>query len=349
MVERLTYKKAGVDIAAADQAVQLIKARLRSTYGTSVIGDVGSFASLFSLGDIKLDEPVLVASTDGVGTKSLVAQATGRLDSIGIDLVAMCVDDVVCQGAKPLFMLDYLAVGKVNPKHIEDLVGGIAHGCRIAGCALVGGEIAEQSEVYGENGFDLAGFVVGVVERARILGPEKVRPFDVLVGLHSPGLRSNGYTLARRVFLSGENEQERLNSPAWQGSTRSLADELLEPSVIYAPTVLLAAATDGLHAVAHITGGGIPSNLSRVLPESCDAVVNRSSWEPPGIFRAIQLEGGVEEDEMWNVFNMGVGMVLVVDGQSLDSVIDVVRDAKLGASVIGEIVPGTGRVRWADG
>jgi len=349
MLGRPTYKEAGVDIAAADRAVQLIKARVQPTYGASVISDIGSFASLFSLSDVRMEEPVLVASTDGVGTKSLVAQATGRLDTIGIDLVAMCVDDLVCQGARPLFMLDYLAVGKVDPKRIDDLVGGIARGCEIAGCSLVGGEIAEQAEVYGEDGFDLAGFAVGIVERAGILGSEKIRPSDVLVGLHSPGLRSNGYTLARQVLLGGSNVQEQLGSPAWEGASRSLADELLEPSVIYAPAVLRVAATEGLHAAAHITGGGMLSNLRRILPEDCDAVVDRSSWDPPRIFKTIQSEGNVEEEEMWNVFNMGIGMVLVVDGRSLESVQHVLADAAVTASVIGRVVPGIGEVRWANG
>jgi phosphoribosylformylglycinamidine cyclo-ligase len=260
----------------------------------------------------RFTHPVLVASTDGVGTKLMVAQATGRYDTVGIDLVAMCVDDLVCVGAEPLFMLDYIATGKVDPDQMEPVVAGVGEGCRQAGCALIGGETAEHPGVMAPDDLDIAGFAVGAVEQGASSGPERVRVGDVIVGLPSPGLRSNGYTLARHVLL--ERAGRGLGDPAWDGADHTVADELLRPSVIYTPAVLAvrAALGGGLHACAHITGGGIVGNLPRVLPEDCGAVLERSSWVEPRIFGEIQRLGSVDEDEMDRVFNRGVGMALVV-------------------------------------
>jgi len=337
-----TYAGAGVDIAAGDEAVARLSALVRSTDRPEVRGGIGGFAGMFRLDTTRHPNPVLVASTDGVGTKLLVARATGRYDTVGVDLVAMCVDDLACTGAEPLFLLDYIAVGAVVPEQIETLVSGIAAGCRTAGCALLGGETAEHPGAMGRGDVDLAGTAVGVVEADAVLGPDRVRVGDVLVGLGSPGLRSNGYTLARHVLF--ERAGLALDGPAWEGAARSLADELLEPSVIYCPAVraALAAAGDGVHACAHITGGGIVGNLPRALPTGLGAVLQRSAWEEPQVFKEIQRLGWVAEDEMDRVFNRGVGMTLVVDAGGVEATLEVLATAGQWAAVIGTVGPGHG-------
>src|SRR4051794_5770977 len=264
-----TYEEAGVSISAGEEAVERIASKVRSTFRPEVIGDIGGFGGLFGFDAKRYRDPVLVSSTDGVGTKALIAQSTNRFTTIGIDLVAMCVDDIVCQGAEPLFFLDYIAVGKLDPDHIEQLVEGVAEGCRQAGCALIGGEMAEHPGAMDPGEFDLVGFAVGVAERDQLITGEHVRQGDVIIGLPSPGLRSNGYSLARRVLL--EVGGRRLDEPAYSGSHRTLADELLEPSVIYAPAILALRRGVDVRAVAHITGGGIPANLTPILPPTSDA------------------------------------------------------------------------------
>ncbi|HUF32333.1 MAG TPA: phosphoribosylformylglycinamidine cyclo-ligase [Acidimicrobiales bacterium] len=337
-----TYESAGVSIDAGEAAVQRIKDKVRSTFRPEVIGDIGGFGGLFALDRSRYRNPVLVAATDGVGTKALVAQATGRFDTIGVDLVAMCVDDLVCQGAEPLFFLDYIAVGRLDPDHIESLVGGVAEGCRQAGCALIGGEMAEHPGAMEPGEFDLVGFAVGVAERDRLITGEHLGPGDVLLGLPSPGLRSNGYSLARRVLL--EVAGRRLDDPAFPGSSRTLAEELLEPSVIYAPAIGALQRAVDVRAVAHITGGGIVGNLARVLPPGADAVVRRETWEVPRIFGEIQRSGEVDDTEMTRVFNLGIGMVVAVPAADAFKALDVLRAAGHRAMEIGEVVPGTGRV-----
>ncbi len=283
-----------------------------------------------------------MASTDGVGTKMVVARDTGRYGTVGIDLVAMCVDDLVCVGAEPLFMLDYIATGKVDPDQVATVVAGVHEGCRQAGCALIGGETAEHAGVMPRDELDLAGFAVGVVEQGTQLGPERVRPGDVVVGLHSPGLRSNGYTLARHVLL--ERAGLELGDPAWAGADHSVADELLRPSVIYTPAVLAVrgALGDALHACAHITGGGIVGNLPRALPGDLGAVLARSAWEEPRVFGEIQRLGSVASDEMDRVFNRGVGMALVLDAGAADAALRVLDERGQPGGVIGEVVAGRG-------
>lgn len=339
-----TYAGAGVDIEAGEQAVRRISSLVASTSRPEVLGGLGGFGGCFALGGRRFADPVLVASTDGVGTKVEVARATGRYDTVGIDLVAMVVDDLVCLGAEPLFVLDYLATGHLDPLQVEQLVAGVAAGCRTAGCALLGGEMAEHPGLLSAGSFDLAGFAVGVVESGSMLSAQRVAPGDVLVGLASPGLRSNGYTLARHVLL--ERAGLDLGDPAWAGADHSLADELLRPSVIYSPAVLaaMAAAGGGVHAAAHITGGGILGNLPRALPESCDAVVDLASWHRPAIFDAIAHLGPVHEDEMLRVFNLGLGMVLVVAEGSVDGAVAAITGAGVQATVVGAVVAGSGRV-----
>ena len=339
-----TYEGAGVDIAAGEQAVERIKDKVRSTFRPEVIGDIGGFGGLFSFASHRYVHPVLVSSTDGVGTKALVAQAAGRFDTIGVDLVAMCVDDIACAGAEPLFFLDYIAVGQLDPDHIEQLVEGVAEGCRQAGCALIGGEMAEHPGAMEPGEFDLVGFSVGVVERDLVLGPERVAPGDALIGLPSPGLRSNGYSLARRVLL--ERAGLALDGPAYEGARHSLAEELLEPSLIYAPAIRALLAAVDVHAVAHVTGGGLPGNLPRVLPKGCAAVVDEGTWEAPRIFGEIQRRGEIAHDEMRRVFNMGLGMVAVVPREDLYRALDTLRAEGHRAVEVGAVERGHGELHY---
>lgn len=338
-----TYESAGVDIAAGEEAVERIKGKVRSTFRPEVIGDLGSFGGLFAL-DARYRQPVLVSSTDGVGTKALVARAAGRFDTIGIDLVAMVVDDIVCQGAEPLFLLDYIAVGRLDPDQIDALVEGVAEGCRQAGCALIGGEMAEHPGAMEPGEFDLVGFAVGVAERDRLITGDHIRAGDVLIGLPSPGLRCNGYSLARRVLLGPAGG--RLDDPAYDGAPNTLADELLRPSVIYSPAVLELLRNVDVHGIAHVTGGGIPGNLTRVLPSSVDAVVERRAWEQPRIFGEIQRIGQVDATEMAKVFNLGIGMIVVVTADDEDRALDVLRSAgQRGSTGIGHVEGGDGQAR----
>jgi phosphoribosylformylglycinamidine cyclo-ligase len=338
-----TYAKSGVDVAAGEEAVERIKARMRSTFRPEVLGDVGGFGGLFAFDPGRWRQPVLVSSTDGVGTKAVVAWQTGRFGTIGIDLVAMGVDDVVTHGAEPLFFLDYVAVGRLDPHQMEQIVGGVVEGCHTAGCALIAGEMAEHAGIMEPGHFDLAGFAVGVVERDRLVTGDRVRAGDRLVGLVSPGLRCNGYSLARRVLL--ELAGRPLDGPAWEGAHHSLADELLRPSVIYAPAIVALCRSVEVGALAHVTGGGLPANLARVLPRGCDAVIERGSWDVPPIFAEIQRVGDVTDDEMARVFNLGIGMVAVVRPGDRFKTHDVLRSCGVESVDLGEVVAGEGGVR----
>ena len=337
-----TYASAGVDIAAGEEAVARISPLVRSTHRPGVLGGIGGFGGLFSLDTNAYDDPVLVSTTDGVGTKAAVATATGRLDTIGVDLVAMCVDDLVCQGAEPLFFLDYISVGALDPDQVVELVGGVAEGCRQAGCALVGGEMAEHPGAMAPGEFVLVGFAVGVVERDRLITGSTITAGDVLVGLRSPNLRSNGYSLARRVLL--ERDARVLDGPAWAGAGHSLADELLSPSVIYAPTVRRILDAVAVRGVAHITGGGLPGNVSRILPEGTSAVIDTTTWEVPRVFAEVAAAGRVDDAEMARTFNLGLGMVLVVDPADAAAAVEV-AGGHPNATVVGEITSGDGEVR----
>ncbi len=303
--ERLTYRTAGVDLEAALALVGQIAPHAARTRRPEVLEGLGGFASLFAL-EARYERPVLVASTDGVGTKLDVSRRLGRHRGIGVDLVAMVVDDLVVPGAEPLFFLDYLAVERLHPEVVEQLVAGIADGCQHAGCALVGGETAEHPGILPAGHYDVAGFGVGVAERERLLGPWRVREGDALVAMASTGLHANGYSLARRIVEGLDlNERHGLG-------VQTLADALLCPTRIYAPDCLsLIAATD-VHALCHVTGGGVPGNLPRVLPPGLGAAVDVSTFEVPRVFRFLQSRGGIAEEEMWRVFNMGAGMLAVV-------------------------------------
>jgi len=346
-----TYASAGVDIAAGEEAVARIKASVRSTLDRpEVLGDVGGFGGLFAVPTDRYRHPVLVSSTDGVGTKAMVAAATQRYDTIGIDLVAMCVDDVVCQGAEPLFLLDYLSVGHLDPAMAEAIVAGVADGCRQAGCALLGGEMAEHPGAMAVGEFDLAGFAVGVVERDEIITGERCHDGDVVVGLLSPGLRCNGYSLARKVLL--EKAGLSLDDPAWDGADTTVADELLRPSVIYAPAVVAVADEVDVKAVAHITGGGLPGNLDRVLPDELDAALDPVAWDVPRIFEEVMRLGPVSPAEAAKAFNLGLGMCLVLAPSQVDGALELLGEHGHDARVVGHLVPGSGQVdlgpSWTD-
>ena len=324
------YRRAGVDTEAAAKAVTLIADLAAQARRPEVADQLGGFAGLFRVGDGRL----LAAATDGVGTKLEIARMTGRLDTVGIDLVAMCADDVVCTGAEPLFFLDYLAVGRVIPEHVASIVEGVAEGCRRAGCALLGGETAEHPGLMPDDQFDLAGFCVGAVEEPHLLGPHRVSPGDVLIGLASSGLHANGYSLVRATLLD-----EYALDDVPPGLTRSLADELLEPCTIYAPDVL-GLARDGLvHAAAHITGGGFHENIPRALPPGTGARVFRDRWVEPSIFDLIGEVSDATPDDLFSTFNMGIGMVLVASPRHGE---EIMRRSQGRAFPIGEVIEGSG-------
>ena len=337
-----SYKDAGVDIEAGEDAVERIKPLVASTDRPGVTGGIGGFGGLFDLAAAGHDGSMLVSATDGVGTKALVATMTGRFDTIGIDLVAMCVDDLVCQGAEPLFFLDYVSVGALDAEQMEALVGGVADGCRQANCALVGGEMAEHPGVMEPGEFDLVGFSVGAVNRSDVITGENVEVGDAIIGISSPNLRSNGFSLVRKIMF--ETAGRSLDDPAWDGADATVADVLLEPSVIYTPAVLAVAQAFDVRAVAHITGGGLPGNLNRVLPKNADAQIDTSTWGVPPIFTELQRLGNVATNEMFRTFNMGVGMTLVVPPAEVDAVCDLLLEHGHPAVQIGEITDGTGSV-----
>ena len=335
---RRTYAQAGVSIEAGEAAVARYAPAAAVARRPEVLAGLGGFAGLFAL-PARYRDPVLVASADGVGTKLEVARLAGRFNTVGIDLVAMLVDDLVCVGAEPLFVLDYVAVGALDPARVAEVVAGVAEGCRRAGAALLGGETAEHGGVMKPDDLDLAGFAVGVVEREGRLGAHRVVVGDALVGLHSPNLRSNGFSLAREVLL---DEPGALERPAYPGATATLAEVALEPSVIYAPGVRALGERLGaaLHAAAHVTGGGIVGNVVRVLAEGQRAEIDLAAFPTPEIFFEIQRRGPVGAEEMVRVFNCGLGMVLAVERASAATSLEVLAAAGYPASVVGEVVAG---------
>jgi phosphoribosylformylglycinamidine cyclo-ligase len=332
--EPLTYAAAGVDVEAGEKAVALMRAAVESTHGPRVLGGVGGFAGLLALDTSRYRDPVLASSADGVGTKLLVARALDRHESIGVDLVAMVVDDVVVAGAEPLFVLDYLAMGRVVPERVAAIVEGVAEGCRRARCALLGGETAEHPDAMEPEAYDLAGFGVGVVERDRMLGPELVEPGDVLLALASSGLHANGFSLVRRVL-----ERARVAYDSTPPELdRTVGEELLEPSRIYAGDLvdLLAAGVE-LHALCHVTGGGLPGNLPRSLPAGLVGRVERSSWTPPPIFGLLAELGPVDEGELARATNLGVGMVAVLPASEVDRASSFLAARGVPNWVMGEV------------
>jgi len=336
--DALRYGSAGVDLDASNAAKDRIKKLVESTFNRGVVGGFGGFGGMFRLPS-GLTKPVLVSSADGVGTKIKVAIEANRHDTIGRDLVNHCVNDILVQGALPLFFLDYVAFGKLDPGVVEAVVAGVARGCRENSCALIGGETAEMPGLYTPPDYDLAGFIVGYVEETRILGPQRVRPDDVLIGLPSSGLHTNGYSLARKIL--SERLKLRMGD-AFPDGGGAVADVLLAEHRSYLPA--LKPVLDRVHALAHITGGGLPGNLDRALPPTLDAVVDTSSWKVPGVFGVLKKAGAVEPAEMYRTFNMGVGMVVIAGPSDANAILSAAAAAGLAGWMLGSLKPGSGAV-----
>ncbi|MGC4807971.1 phosphoribosylformylglycinamidine cyclo-ligase [Micromonospora sp. DT233] len=339
-----SYADAGVSIEAGDRAVELLKSKVKQTRRPEVMGDLGGFAGLFRLDTKKYKNPILASSTDGVGTKLVIAQQLDIHDTIGIDLVAMVVDDLVACGAEPLFLLDYIACGQVVPDKVAEIGAGIADGCRYAGCALLGGETAEHPGVLRPDEYDVSATGVGVVEESDILTPDRVEIGDVVIAMRSSGLHSNGYSLVRHVLLGAGRMRLDVVLDDF-GRQRTLGEELLTPTKIYAQDCLKLIAEAEVRSIAHVTGGGIPGNLVRILPEHVDAVVDRSTWKPQPIFDLIQSKGRIEDAEMESTFNMGVGMFAIVSAEDADRALATLTGRGVDAWPAGEIIEGTGKVQ----
>ncbi len=337
-----TYREAGVDIDAQDRALAQVKKMVRGTYTKDVLSDQGSFGGLFRVPK-GFKEPVLVSSADGVGTKLMVAIATGRHTTVGRDLVNHCINDILVQGARPLFFLDYLATGRLEPDVVADVIGGVAAGCGEQGMALLGGETAEMPGFYGDGEYDLAGFIVGIVDRRRIVDGSAVRPGDVLVGLPSSGLHTNGYSLARKVFFETLGMAPTDMVPELG---RSVADELLAVHRCYLQQVWPLLEAGSVHGLAHITGGGLTDNLPRVMPDGARAIIKVGAWEVPPVFRLLAEKGQVPEDDMWRTFNLGVGMVLIVPPKKLKEVLKSLRETGSPGFPMGNVVDGESGVEY---
>ena len=327
-----SYEKAGVNLEAGYEVVRRIKSHVASTSRTGVMGNIGSFGGMFDLSALNMKEPVLVSGTDGVGTKLKLAFAMDRHDTIGIDAVAMCVNDVLAQGAEPLFFLDYVAVGHNEPWKVEAIVSGVAEGCRQTGCALVGGETAEMPGMYADGEYDIAGFTTGVVEKSKLIDGSRVKVGDVLVGIASSGIHSNGFSLVRKIFADNSLD---LNSTYPELDGKVLGDVALTPTRIYVKQVLDVIRNCDVHGVAHITGGGFDENIPRILNEGQGIEIREGSWEILPIFHLLEKYGGIAHREMFNIFNMGIGMVLAVDESEAQKAIDILVSYGEKASVIG--------------
>lgn len=333
-MEPITYADAGVDIDKANAFVEKIKKIAKSTRRPGAMGDIGGFGGMFALNLSSLKNPVLVSSTDGVGTKLKIAFMTGRHDTIGIDLVAMCVNDIAVQGARPLFFLDYLSMGKLDTEIAADVVKGIGEGCKQAGCALIGGETAEMPGFYNENEYDLAGFTVGIVSDDAIIDGSDIHVGDAVIGIAASGLHSNGYSLVRKICFEVLNLD--INAHIDELG-RTLADELLTPTRIYSETILHLTKMFPVHGLAHITGGGLSENLARILPRSCQAVIKKGSWEIPPVFTFLQQAGNIEQAEMTRTFNNGIGLVAVVPQEMADDAVESILALGEKPFIIGEI------------
>jgi phosphoribosylformylglycinamidine cyclo-ligase len=340
----MEYKSAGVDIDAGNETVRRIKSLARATFTPGVLSEIGSFGGLFRLDRDRYQEPVLVSSADGVGTKLKVAFMTARHDTVGADLVNHCVNDILVQGAEPLFFLDYLATGRLSPAVAEQVVSGVARACRENGCALIGGETAEMPGFYADGEYDIAGFIVGVVERSKVIDGRSIVPGDVLIGLPSMGLHTNGYSLARRVLFE---------MAGWKADTfvaelgTTIGDALLAPHRSYLPLVRPLLERQSVRGLAHITGGGITENLPRVLPEGCAAEIDLKSWDVPAVFRLLQQRGQIAREEMFRAFNMGIGLVIVCAARDAERVINMLaRAGEPHAVRIGFIVSGNRQVAY---
>ena len=330
----VTYKDAGVDVERGYEAVRRMKQHVATTFDENVLGGLGSFGGFYSIENEKMDKPVLVAGTDGVGTKLKFAFLMDKHDTVGIDCVAMCVNDVVCQGAKPLLFLDYIATGYLEPGKVEQIVAGVAEGCRQAGCALIGGETAEMPDFYAEGEYDMAGFTVGIVDRDKSISGERVKAGDVLVGMASSGVHSNGYSLVRKLVLGGGID---INAPVEAFGGKSWGETLLTPTKIYVKPALAACKAADVHGIAHITGGGFIENIPRILPDGLTAEIDLGSWPVLPVFTELQRMGEMTDRQIYNTFNMGIGMVFAVDASEADAVIAALTACGESAYRIGEV------------
>ncbi len=335
------YAAAGVDIEAGYKGVQLMKRHVERTMIPGVVSGIGGFGGLFAPDTAGMEEPILVSGTDGVGTKIRVAQLMDRHDTIGVDCVAMCVNDIICCGAKPLFFLDYIAIGKNDPEKVASIVSGVAEGCVQSGCALIGGETAEHPGVMNPDDYDLAGFAVGIVDKAKMIDGSRMKAGDTILALPSSGLHSNGFSLVRKVF---DIEHADLNKPLDGLDGKSLGEELLTPTRLYVKPVLAALRAARVYGASHITGGGFYENIPRCLPKGMTAKIHKSALSIPPIFSLLQEKGGISERDMFNTFNMGTGMVLVVDKEDAAKAVAALDGAGAAPRIIGEVVPGGGGV-----
>ena len=334
-----SYEKAGVNLEAGYEVVRRIKSHVASTSRPGVMGNIGAFGGMFDLASLNIKEPILVSGTDGVGTKLKIAFAMDKHDTIGIDAVAMCVNDVLAQGAEPLLFLDYVAVGHNEPAKIEAIVAGVADGCRQAGCALVGGETAEMPGMYGDGEYDIAGFTCGVVERERLIDGSKVKVGDVLVGIASTGVHSNGFSLVRKIV---EDNGFDLHVPHADLGDKPLGEVLLTPTRIYVKQVLDVIRNCDVHGISHITGGGFDENIPRIVNDGQGIEIDEGTWEILPVFRFLEKYGKIAHREMFNIFNMGIGMVIALDAAEAQKAIDILASHGERASVIGRIVAGEG-------
>lgn len=336
----ISYKDSGVDVERGYKAVELMKKHVKTTFNENVLGDIGSFGGFYSIAGEKMEEPVLVAGTDGVGTKLKYAFLANKHDTVGIDAVAMCVNDIVCQGAKPLFFLDYFATGKLSPEVVATVVSGVAEGCRQAGCALIGGETAEMPGFYPEGEYDIAGFAVGIVDKKKIINGKDIKEGDVLIGIASSGIHSNGYSLVRRLFGDSGNSHDldryddRLKD--------KVLNVLLTPTKIYVKTVLSVIEKVKVKGIAHITGGGFIENIPRIFPEGIGCEIELGSYPLPEIFNIIREKSQASDEQLYNTFNMGIGMVFCVDPAESDRALAALAEAGEQAFVIGKTVKGKG-------
>ena len=337
----ISYKDSGVDVTRGYKAVDLMKKHVKSTYNENVIGDLGSFGGFFSIAGEKMEEPVLVAGTDGVGTKLKYAFLLDKHDTIGIDAVAMCVNDIVCQGAKPLFFLDYYACGRLYPEAEAEVVKGIAEGCKQAGCALIGGETAEMPGFYPDGEYDLAGFAVGIVDKKKVINGKNITAGDVLIGIKSSGVHSNGYSLVRKLF-GDENKEELLKYDERLGDTT--ANVLLKPTKIYVKSILALIEKVEVKGIAHITGGGFLENIPRILPENVSAEIDTKSYDVPPVFKVMQEKAGITDEQIYNTFNMGIGMVVCVAPENVQAAIESLTATGEDVCVLGKVVEGDKKV-----
>jgi phosphoribosylformylglycinamidine cyclo-ligase len=340
-LEKVTYESAGVDVEEGQKAVQLMKKYVKSTFSPYVLEDLGGFGGLFALDLKDIKEPVLVSGTDGVGTKLKIAFMLDKHDTIGQDCVAMCVNDILCQGAKPLFFLDYIATGQLKAEKAADIVKGIAQGCRAAGCALIGGETAEMPGFYSEGEYDVAGFAVGIVDKSKVVTGKGINEGDTIIGIASSGLHSNGFSLVRKLFF----ELMKFTPDKYFEELKgTLGEELLKPTQIYVKSILDVIQEVNIKGMAHITGGGFFENIPRILPSDLDALIQLESWEVLPIFKLLQKTGNIERDEMFKAFNMGIGLVLVVNEKEVEKTLDILSSHKEKAYIIGKIIKGKRQV-----